>query len=166
MLRRIAYQCSVQAARQFHTHNPHPAPNDWRKVASAGAGILASSFAASTEALAQEHDHHLMQHAIEHIVDHAIWHSIGHYALHVGSFASTALGCLLSFQVLGETEGFYVSPRMLPPAVGKCINPHTGKWDDCITLANGRRLVGQEILQFYQDLQSVQIVASLQKGRN
>ena len=138
----------------------------WRKVAALSVGIFCSPCMASHVVFAGEHDDSArIQHAIQEILAHGIWHKTGHYVLQLSSFASGVLGGLLSSQSLGEKESFYIPQPISKPLVTKCVDPRTGKMEDCLVLPNGRKLVGQEILRFSQDLQAVQILKSLEKGR-
>ncbi len=130
-------------------------------------GMFGEAFVCPTQrtlVLAKDHasDDHI-HHIMEMILDHAIWHQAGH-VLHLGSFASGVLGGLLTFQPLGERDSFHIPKPISKPIMTKCINPRTGMMVDCLRLENGREIMGQDILMFYRDLQSAQILKSLEKG--
>lgn len=105
-----------------------------------------------------------IEHCIQEIMEHAIWHQVGH-VMHLGGFALGILGGLLSSRSLGEEDCFYIQRPISKPTMIKCRNPRTGMLDDCLRLENGREIVGQDIIKFYKDLQSAQIVKNLEKGQ-
>lgn len=98
-----------------------------------------------------------IQEVVNEILQHAIWHQIGHL-VGLGNVAAGVLGGLLSFQSLGERDVFLISRQISKPLLTYHINPQTKRMEPCLELANGKRLIGQEIIDFHRELQWVQFI--------
>ena len=164
-------QSAVMKSSYRAMHSPSPTHlGNWSKVSWVclftigliGAQAVAPQHKRIVFAGGEDHPSHLKE-VMEEIVQHAIWHHIGQ-GLSLGSFATGILGGLLFVQTLGGREEFYIPRRLPPPMITKCINPRTGKLDDCLVI-NGQQLMGQAILRFGQELQAVQLLKSLERGR-
>lgn len=96
-------------------------------------------------------------HIIEEIVSHTIWDKVGSIC-GIGHFAVSLLGNLLTFQNLEGGDQFLI-PRSIPrPTATWDINPRTNRCENCIILENGKKLFGQEIINFYQGLKFIRFV--------
>lgn len=110
-----------------------------------------------------ENEETLIQQAINEILSHFMWETVGHVCK-LSSFTTGLLGNLLTCQSLGEKDVFYIR-NISKPLIIKCINPNTGKMEDGLKLANGKIIVGQDILRFCKDLHSATILRDLEKGK-
>lgn len=108
-------------------------------------------------ACAAGHTNEHLQEVANEILQHAIWHQIGHI-IGLGSVAAGALGGLLSFQTLGEKDVFHIPRQISKPVLSYQFNPNTKMLEPCLDLPNGKRLVGQEIIDFHLGLRWVQFV--------
>ncbi|HSX13854.1 MAG TPA: hypothetical protein VLE96_05485 [Chlamydiales bacterium] len=101
-----------------------------------------------------EHTETVSKHILDEIVSHVVWDKIGSFS-GIGHFAAGVLGNLLTFQKLGGGDEFLIPRAISKPMASWDINPSTKQFESCIILANGRKLFGREILDFYQGLQHV-----------
>lgn len=97
------------------------------------------------------------KHIIDEVVSHFIWDKIGTLT-GIGHFAAGVLGNLLTFQQLGGGDEFLIPNRISRPTATWDINPKTNQFESCIVLGNGKKLFGQEILDFYQGLKFVKFL--------
>jgi hypothetical protein len=135
----------------------------WRKTAMAVSGLSFGLFPTlfvtprtKSFVMASGEDSHI-QHVLHEIVEHAIWHHVGH-VIHIGGFAIGVLGSLLSSQSLGEKDSIHIPASMSPPRIIRAFNPATNREEDCLVLENGTRIMGRDILRFYQDIQFAKCV--------
>lgn len=109
---------------------------------------------------AQVHTNHVetvAKHIVEEIISHAIWDKIGSVS-GIGHFSAGLLGNLLTFQRLEGGDQYLIPQRISRPTATWDINPKTHQFESCIILANGRKLFGREIIDFYQELKFIRFV--------
>lgn len=140
------------STRQFFNH--YSDTFSWKKGASIGmiSTLFWNTITATKVAFAKDH----LEHVAHEIVNHIIWEKIGHFS-GIG-LAAGFLGALLTFQELGEKDVFYIPKATPRPMAVFDINPLTQKFEQCVILADGRKLFGNEILDFYKKLQWIQFL--------
>lgn len=137
-----------------------------KKIAALAVGIFTSPSIRLKMAHTNTHSSNAMiQHALDEILTHAIWEKGGHYILGLGSFSCGLLGGIFTFQTLGEEDGYHIPQFVSKPTISQDINPNTGKFEDCLILPNGKKIYGQDILRFCQELQCIQIKESLSRQK-
>lgn len=160
----------ASAACRYYSSRTGSNGGTFKKVVGAVVGVCLGSFVNIRKnhrpvVFAVGYDHNAYIHDLaEEIAQHAIWHQIGH-VIHLGGFAAGLLGSLLSAQSLGEQNEFYIPKPIAKPVITKCMNHLKGMMDDCLILANGKQIIGSDIIQFYQALQGAQMVKDLEKAQ-
>jgi len=125
------------------------------KVVSLAIGIIGGSSLLSSKNVVRAEG---WSHLRDHIMEHAIWEYVGH-VMHLGSFATTLLGSLLSSQSLGGGDmEVYIPQKISQPTLTKCFDERLNGFVDCIVLPNGKQILAPEFAQFLRDLQSAQFV--------
>lgn len=145
--------------------------SNWNKIATIGlsvfAGYLWKNHSSTNRydvvfAMSHHDDSHVKR-AMQEIAEHQLWHLVGH-VVGLGSFAAGILAGALSFQSLGEKDTFYIPRPISPPIMTKCINPENNRLEDCLII-NGRKLVGQDIIRFLNDIMYIQISKNFEKRK-
>ncbi len=141
------------SSRLFFNHYPKD-DFSWKKWTCIGAisTLFWKTISTTKVAFAQGN----IEHVAHEIVNHVIWEKIGHFT-GIG-MAAGFLGAIFTFQNLGEPDVVYISKAASRPIAVYDMNPATNRFEQCVILANGKKLFGQEILEFYQTLQFVRFL--------